>query len=332
MTTELSEKLRIASLIATLMVVLRHSANWVAFFPKGGAPDWLMDTEWNVLFWTDVAVPFFFFVSGFLFMRVEYLAEGKYFSMLKKKGRALLVPFLIWNLAGALVLLFHDNEGNLGNSFSSCVENLCLSNWYGPLWYVRDIMILMLLYPVYGWLYKRYGQPLLVMLILGLMYFRWHPGWNDFLTGEGLVFFLFGGICQKYNFILENRANTIGSLLAFIIWICISSFISSWDRDIHRICILVNVIAFWFSLDLIPSVMKEACLKLAPYSFLIYVTHFYLHKVFKIGLAHFFPENAVMAIIAFFVVPVITVAIIVAVGTLWKRWHATSYAICMGGR
>lgn len=332
MTKELSEKLRIASLIATLMVVLRHSANWVAFFPQGGAPDWLMDTEWNVLFWTDVAVPFFFFVSGFLFMRVEYLKEGKYFAMLKKKGRALLVPFLIWNLAGALVLLFHDNEGNLGNSFSSCVENLCLSNWYGPLWYVRDIMILMLLYPVYGWLYKRYGQPILLVLILWLMFTQWQPGWTNFLAGEGIVFFLLGGLIQKHCNILEWRSPKWIGLILLAVWIYFSCEITSMNWNIRRISLLLGLPAFWMALDLIPLGIKEACLQLAPYSFLIYVTHFYLHKVFKIGLAHFFPENAVMAIIAFFVVPVITVAIIVAVGILWKRWHATSYAICMGGR
>lgn len=332
MNKALSDKLRLASFVATCLVVLRHSANWVAFFPQGGVPSWLMDTEWNVLFVTDVAVPFFFFVSGFLFMRVEYLAEGKYFSMLRKKGRVLLVPFLIWNVVGGCVLLFYDSEGNLGNSFSSALANLALSGWYGPLWYVRDIMILMLLYPVYGWLYKKWGQPVLMLLILWLMLTLWQPGWTNLLAAEGIVFFLLGGLIQKHSNILEWRSPKWVGLILLAVWIYFSCEITSMNWNIRRISLLLGIPAFWCALDLITLELKGFCLKLASYSFLIYVTHFYLHKVFKIGLAHFFPENAFVALIAFFVVPIITIAIIVVVGKFWKKWHAKSYAICMGGR
>ena len=332
MNKALSEKLRIAACIATLMVVLRHSANWVAFFPNGGAPVWLMKTEWSVLSWTNVAVPFFFFVSGFFFMRVDYVIEKQYVHMLKKKFWALLIPFLVWNMVGGCVLLFHDHEGNLGDSLSSCLTNLLLSHWYGPLWYVRDIMILMLLFPLYGWLYKKWGQSVLILVILWLMLSCWQPGWTNLLATEGIVFFFLGGLAQKHESIMEWKASKGICCVGLCIWIFLSLGVVPMNLTILRLGILIGLFAFWTSLDLIAGTLRDWCLRLAPYSFLIYVMHFYLHKVFKIGLAYVFPQNGVVALIAFFVVPVITVALIVLVGRYWKRLHPKSYAICMGGR
>ncbi len=104
------------------------------------------------------------------------------------------------------------------------------------------------------------------------------------------------------------------------------------DRDIHRLCLLACLPAFWLSLDLITDRLKCSCLSVASFSFFIYVTHFYLHKVFKVGLAYLFPENATVAILSFFIIPIVTIAIVVYLGGLWKQYHPQSYYLCTGGR
>lgn len=332
MNADLSQKFRVASLIATIMVVVRHSANIAAFYPQGGMPLWLSRFESGSVFMTDVAVPFFFFVSGFFFMRCSYYSLRKYWEMIKKKVHTLFVPFAVWSIVGALVLCVYDKEGALGNSLLACIHNFFMGYWYGPLWYVRDVMLLMLFYPIYGWMYKRIGQIVLIFVLVYLMTFRWNPGWCDLLPGEGVLFFLLGGLFQSYTWVLEKKSSALFSVSALAIWVVISFTCTSWDSIIHRVSILIGLLAFWMSLDLISGKLKDWCLQLAPYSFLIYVTHFYLHKVFKIGLALLFPENGIVALIAFFVVPVITVAIIVTVGRYWKQLHPKSYSICMGGR
>lgn len=164
------------------------------------------------------------------------------------------------------------------------------------------------------------------------MYAYWHPGWNDLLAGEGVVFFLLGGLVQQYSSLMEWKAPKWLCWVMLGLWLFLSCEVTSWDRDIHRLCLLVSLPAFWFSLDLIAPKLKFSCLSVAPFSFLIYVTHFYLHKVFKVGLAHLFPENAAVAILSFFVIPIVTIAIIIYLGGLWKQYHPQSYYFCTGGR
>ena len=54
---------------------------------------------------TEVAVPFFFIVSGFFFMRYAYTSINEYFDMVKKKTKTLFVHFVLWNVLGIIPLL-----------------------------------------------------------------------------------------------------------------------------------------------------------------------------------------------------------------------------------
>lgn len=328
----LSDKYRIASFIATIMVVVRHCANIQAFFAGYDVPVALALFESGMVFVTDVAVPFFFFASGFFFMRDSYYGVDSFGKMLQKKFWTLFVPFAVWNVIGALVLLIYDKHGALGNSLCECIHNFLMSFWYGPLWYVRDIMLLMLIYPIYGWTYRRWGHILLVLFIVYWMWTRWHPGWCDLLTGEGVIFFLLGGLFQQYQMVLSFRFSRWISLLAFALWMLMSFTFTSWDGVVHRVSLLIALPAAWISLDLMSGKTREWCLIFAPYSFLIYVTHFYLQKTLKVGLATLFPQNAWMALFAFFFVPVVCVTFAIVLGKFWKQKFPKSYSICVGGR
>ncbi len=329
----LSEKFRIASFIATIMVVIRHGANIQAFFTGCDVPAALASFEAGMVFVTDVAVPFFFFASGFFFMRDSFYGVVPYAKMLQKKFWTLVIPFAVWNVIGALILLIYDKQGVLGSSLWECIHNFLMSFWYGPLWYVRDIMLLMLLYPIYGWLYRKWGQILLVLFIAYWMWTRWNPGWCDLLTGEGVIFFLLGGLFQQYQRVLSFQCTRWLSMMALGGWLLTSFTFTSWDSDVHRISLLIALPAAWISLDLVSGKSWEWCLKFAPYSFLIYVTHFYLQKAIKVSLAHFFPENAWVALFAFFFfVPVVCITFAIVLGRYWKQRFPKSYSICVGGR
>lgn len=328
----LSQKFRVASCVATLMVVLRHSYTIAAFYPAGDYPQWLFSFEWGTLFWTDVAVPFFFFASGFFFMRSDYVANGTYFAMLRKKARTLLLPFVIWNLVGGCVLCVYDSEGNLGDSFASCLHNFFYSQWYGPLWYVRDLMLLMLAFPLYGWLYRRWFQVALVGVILYLMVFRWGPCDIYLLNAEGILFFLLGGLMQHHQGVLAWRSRRALAIILLLVWLAFSFFITSWDRDIHRLSLLVGMPAFWLALDLIPQWVQSICVRLAPYTFLVYVTHFYLLKALKVTLAWLCPGSAEVALATFLILPVVVVAVLVFIGQKWRRLLPRFYSFCVGGR
>ena len=53
----------------------------------------------------DVCVPLFFFISGFLFFYKPDFTRGVYIDKLRKRVKTLLVPYLIWNFVGFIILL-----------------------------------------------------------------------------------------------------------------------------------------------------------------------------------------------------------------------------------
>ena len=54
-----------------------------------------------------LAVPMFFFISGYLFLnRLQDWDWGVYSGKLKKRCKSLLVPYVVWNTIGILVVCF----------------------------------------------------------------------------------------------------------------------------------------------------------------------------------------------------------------------------------
>ena len=97
---ELSSKIKIASLLCTMMVVYRHSLNYLAFFNSWTGHGISGFVEDGVSLLTEIAVPYFFIISGFFFFRISYYEKNNYFKMLKKKAKTLLIPFIFWNIVG----------------------------------------------------------------------------------------------------------------------------------------------------------------------------------------------------------------------------------------
>lgn len=165
-----------------------------------------------------VAVPVFFIISGyFFFYHVKEFNSGVYVTKLKKRGRTLIIPYILWNLLPVFMIV----GGNLfsiifrGKSFDA----LC-SFFYGlwdeglwhiwwdktsgtmpfdsPLWYVRDLIIVVCLSPIIYWLIKRIG--LLLPVVIGILYVS---GLWPNVTGFSPTAYLFFSIGATYA--LKNR-------------------------------------------------------------------------------------------------------------------------------
>ncbi len=112
----------------------------------------------------------------------------------------------------------------------------------------------------------------------------------------------------------------------------ISCFGYPYVWHIHKYNTLLGLLVFWQLLVYLPSSLNLLLLRLAPYSFFIYVTHLYLIKGIKVTLAYFFYANAAAALISYFVVPVIIVLMIILIGMIWGKIAPRSFAFVTGGR
>lgn len=151
---EISEALRIISFIAAICVVMIH-AN--------------VDGKWNFMCGTLTgwAVPFFFACSGFFFGIGDFVREGGYVSFLQKKFYGLFVPYVIWIFIALVIcmpLVMVNNclqgeplfsrtvlaESGLFNVLDATFAILRSSpKPIGVLWFVRALLILFILAPVW---------------------------------------------------------------------------------------------------------------------------------------------------------------------------------------
>lgn len=140
-----------------------------------------------------VCVPLFFIISGFLFFFHLDFCWKAYSRKLRSRVRTLLLPYIVWNIFAAIVILgksllpfypdvtihfsfirllntfFYNIDGNgiiVGPSFlvpsMACPLNI-------PMWFVRDLMVMVLLAPIHYWLIKSVRGTYIVML--GVLWF-----------------------------------------------------------------------------------------------------------------------------------------------------------------
>lgn len=171
-------------------------------------------------------VPLFFAISGFLlFNNVSNLDFHTYLSKLKSRCRSLLVPYLLWNLLGVIILLI-EKQPFMNSFFPGLaqmefgIKDFFMSFWaykgnYSydffdngglpidpPLWFLRNLIILVILSPVIYFLFKRLGGWLMAFLGGCYLFGFWFQ--LDGFAPTGVVFFCLGawlGISRNYRLI-----------------------------------------------------------------------------------------------------------------------------------
>lgn len=179
---------------------------------------------------TQIAVPMFFFISGYLFFKgLESWNLNSFGSKLRRRLKSLLIPYLIWNTIQALVIIGVMILAYLlmGKSISRISEWFCnIGYFYGvywsdqttvvlkenmlglpfyksfpllmPMWFIRDLMVTVLLAPILWLLLKK-----IPLIILAVLSFLWATGTGTAIPGlsfSSLLFFgLGGGAFYEFN-------------------------------------------------------------------------------------------------------------------------------------
>ena len=321
-----SNKISILSFIATIMVVYRHGFTGKAFFESGcvGLDKFIQNGIGHI---TEIAVPYFFIVSGFFFWKVDYHKWNNYKQMITKKCKTLLVPFVFWNL---LAIPFWLYRKSVNMSTSDILKSFFLSEPYGPLWYVRDLMVFMLLSPIISFIFSEKSKYILLVLLVFLLFF-WNPVDSAFFSSEGFSFFILGGFIRSLN-VTPFKINFLTIFGFLIIWLSLCFFVDLWSSELwHKISIIIGLFSCW-NLTSIFIVCKKRFLYLSHFSFFIYVTHFYIIKTLKIFMANFFWGNQIVSLLSFLLLPIITVGVIIVIGKKIKEIMPNTYKFILGNR
>lgn len=314
-----------------------------------------------------ISVPVYFFISGYVFfIGVGNLTKEKYIRKIRNRIKTLLIPYLIWNLVEIImglckVLLYSGGSfSNYGAELNLTWSNILSCFWAyngnlfvpvaengeriiqspsvfplnAPLWFLRDLMVVVLFTPLLEWIIKHTKYWLIV--ILGIVWLM--P--NMTLPFDNAFFFFSFGAYMSINskdmlvefghyFKDSMIIYPLFSLLSLIAVVYNNSVIAHWLKA-------VSIIGFLgFSYNVSVWILRNTKIKSSTFyvsaSFFIYVTHTLIFArmtkfLFWVGQ----PDNGIATISAYIMSVVLTILLLLFVFFIMKRWTPSLLRVVTG--
>ncbi len=300
----------------------------------------------------------FFLFSGYVFFyKVEYMNIQTYRDKIKKRIRSLLLPYIIWN---SLFLLFNYTQQVIGGYASTAnfkiVADYNLTDWilafwngtYGypvnpPLWFIRDLMVIVLFTPLIYWLLKfemkyfRHISP--ICILLGVGYCLNISELNAIIPCMRACFFFTLGAAfsiRKTSFIPSQTIIGWILTLSYIVIVVLKMifYSSSCAGLLGKIGQIVGVFAVIYLTSLLTDKNKKMNKYVESSSFFIYLTHIMSISLLLVLCEHLhFPlDNQWFALGVYIALILLTVFICVTIYNLMKRFLPKTTTFLLGGR
>ena len=139
--------------------------------------------------------------------------------------------------------------------FTEFLKTLLINPLPGQLWFLRDLLILIILSPLIYHLITNFGFLIYFLMTAWLIDFNFY-----FFKNEAILFFSLGsflalkGINLNSKIILKNKIDLILLALWFLC-ICLKIYLSYFHFDLniiwitHKIGILIGILATWYFYD-----------------------------------------------------------------------------------
>lgn len=334
-----SQKIRTLNLVLILMVVYIHGEYKEAstFLVANSLQKVCSGTGFS-----SVANVMFFLLSGFLFFNGVLDCKACVVKI-KKRLKTLFVPYVLWNcifvLWYVLLALLPGVEGFVN---SNVVESLLLGDWSHilkylfwnpanfPLWFLRDLIIMVLLSPLllYGIKYLKWLAPIPFMF-----FYEYH---------HISPFFILGG-CVAMHLSLEDVSNKLNAyimVIASTVYISLS-FSQIWLVEYNHYLWMLNgfcgCIVLWKGYDWVVKIRNKAydmspIKKFLGYSFFIFVFHEPTFNIIKkIGL-RLFGIHEWSLIVLYLANPLIMCLLSIGVAKILQSSLPKVYNVLVGGR
>ena len=314
-------KVTLLSFALSVLVIIRHGVNIEVYQLESGILYWI-----QMFFreFSDIAVPTFFMLSGFLFFQ-NYNSK---LLLTKWKSRlfSILIPYLVWNV---IAYLYYEAIAVLPFVRASLSQTLepfnlewlirnALWGEHNITWFLRNIIVYVLVVPMlFPVLKHRAGSWILVAatILAGM----WNPSLYGFVYNS--AFYLVGawfGIHQR-NFVQQRYAARIRILAAaFLLVTILLNLCFAFGNDLLRVPLrTLQAIALWIAADVLAT--EKTPFWWLRISFVIYCSHsFILESVEKLFLI-LLKKTLLGATMDFLFAPVITLCIILAVSAVLRK-------------
>lgn len=305
-----------------------------------------------------ISVPLFFFISGFLFFYKVDFGIDIYKRKLKTRSKTLLVPYLIWNFVGFLILLIQMHPRfyslfPLLKDYRIDIVRFLSYFWIKdlpmatsgenatpidfPFWFIRDLMLLVICTPFIYSLIKH-----LKVLFVAFVGVVWCFGLGKYIGLPGLChqsifFFPLGAYfsINRINFV-EWAHKAKWSPYAYFI-LAIGDTLSvggAYNYWFHDGGILVGLIAVTYIVSLLVEREKVKTNKfLSNASFFVFALHgLFISKFMKAIVMTIHPQSPCLVLFIYFFVPITTILICLGLYRLLISYIPSVAKIVTGGR
>ncbi len=346
------DKLLAYSAFLSILVVLIHTENIYAF---SLSPDGTFFEKAIYAFQrflsgniAKIGVPSFFILSGILFYRD--FDFSKYPKKMKNRFFSLIIPYLLWNfLRFALFYLlgkFPIVQKTLSiNPIVFTPENFLKSVFFYQYnlgyWFMYQLILFTLLCPIIHILLKKKSVAIVSLCAVFALYCSdaladisltiFH---GKFLQIDCLFYYMLGGFLGTHCFSLVNRKNRWTKTLAvfgvLLGQACFYLFHTTQMLVFHILFCTISSVAFWYLFDIVFK--KPVTTKITTITFFIYSAHGTVLEISQAVIAAVFPHTPLVALSEYLLLPCMTLALLVGISLLLKRYAGGVWRLLNGGR
>lgn len=316
------------------------------------------------------SVPIYFFIAGYVFFYNVDFNRETYIRKLKNRAKTLLIPYIIWNTVAILILMIRVFVGttpigqqllhlsdielyislrNILNCYLFYNGNLVgledpapLHTLNAPLWFIRDLMVIVLITPILYQLIKHLKH--YFVIILGIMWFSTLIVNMDNIPSivnsmlVGIFFFSYGAYMSihKRDMLVEFGRYFKGSMIIYpslgILYIMAVYFYPDACQIIKGLNIVAGLLfAYNFSSWLLRKGYCRVSPFLASSAFFIYVSH-YLIIVYIANIQRYVinPDSDITQIGLYLSTSILTAGILLSAFYLMRRYTPNLLKVIIG--
>lgn len=252
----------------------------------------------------------FFVFSGY-FLGLSYVQNSGdwYLNTLRKKARSLVIPYCVWNIIYAFTYVMFRVYGNhvAGRALNNgtclisekilSLSNLCCvfgGNLFDfpadtPFWYIRNLLFIILISPLFMVLLRRRRLAFWLMISFFCVFFclsdlspKWHFFFYDGLSIRSLCFCFAGAYFAFYpKDVKIGKTLTACVAVLWIVMIAIATY-CQLDPECNcyvkfgtfRLQVILGCLTLWFVYDCIPALANWGKYYAVKNHFFIYASHY----------------------------------------------------------
>lgn len=297
-----------------------------------------------------VSVPIFFYFSGFFFFRqLGSAGVPVWATLIRKRIRTLLVPFLLWNLLTLLAFLAIYKFGHGATHAGSVSERLGAADLIGKarllfhhngspisyqFWFIRDLMICLVLSVLTIPLSQRWFGLLTAAAGVAWLLDLWPLAVP---TTPSVFFFLLGGLAYRATGSLTLNRMPRWIVLLYGAGVTLELLCGEMVGDVlHRVVLLLGVgSAYWLAMLLgRQALLRQFFMAHGAMAFFLFAAHEPLLQVVKkiVFTISLQSPSLLSVLLAYLLPPVLVGVFLLAVWHLLSRFAGGLLALMTGGR